>query len=126
MYDAIDSSKSTEQIHSSLSSLTKMLKRISLRKWIGFLDNNKLKAVSSQNQKCLHMAKQSRQAVLPPFTDDMMPLSEFLQMIQQEIDQYRKNANTQSNQSASIKSNKLNKEISFSEETKSSFKQKQA
>ena len=47
LYDAIDSSKSTEQIHSSLSSMTKMLKKISLRKWIGFLDNNKLKAVSS-------------------------------------------------------------------------------
>jgi len=49
------------------------------------------------------MAKQSRLAVLPSFTDDMMPLSDCLLMIQQEIDQYRKNAKTQSNKMAPAK-----------------------
>jgi len=53
-----------------MSAHTKMLKKVSLRKWIGFLDNNKLKTVSPQNHKCLYMAKQMR-TVLPAFFDEM-------------------------------------------------------
>jgi len=64
LYDAMDQSKTAKQLHTSLSAHTKMLRKISLKKWIGFLDNNKLKAVSSQNQKCLYMGRQTR-TILP-------------------------------------------------------------
>jgi hypothetical protein len=43
----MDASKTAKQLHASMSAHTKMLKNITLKKWIGFLDNNNLRAVSS-------------------------------------------------------------------------------
>ena len=57
LYDAMDATKTTQQMHKSMANHTKMLQKVTLKKWIGFLDNNKLKAVSPQNQKCLYLAR---------------------------------------------------------------------
>ena len=53
LYDAMDSKKSAQEMHKAMAVHTKALKKSSLRRWISFLDNNKLRAVSPQNQKCL-------------------------------------------------------------------------
>ena len=57
LYDAMDSSTSTEEQHKKLAVHAKMLKKLSIRRWIGFLDSNKLKKVSPDNQKCLHAVR---------------------------------------------------------------------
>ena len=62
---------------------------MTLKKWIGFLDNNKLKAVSPQNHKCLYMAKQVR-SILPPIFEQVMSFTECQQLIETEIGPFRK------------------------------------
>lgn len=46
LYDAMDATKTTQQLHKSMANHTKMLQKVTLKKWIGFLDNNKLRQVS--------------------------------------------------------------------------------
>ena len=60
LYDAMFPGKTAKEIHTSMAPHTKMLKKLSLKKWIGFLDNNKLKKVSDQNHRCLHIPRQMR------------------------------------------------------------------
>ena len=88
LYDAMDSTKTAQQLHKSLAVHTKMLKKVTLKKWIGFLDANKLKAVSNQNQKCLYMARQVR-TVLPAIFEQNMSLEQCQQMIETQIQPYR-------------------------------------
>lgn len=60
LYDAMDSAATTADIHASMAKNTKMLqnkKQNTLRRWIQFLDNNRLRSVSSQNQRCLYMTR---------------------------------------------------------------------
>lgn len=62
-------------MHKAMAVHTKALKKVTIRKWISFLDNNKLRAVSPQNQKCLWAARQIR-TILPPFMDKEMTLAQ--------------------------------------------------
>ena len=89
LYDAMDSTKTAKQLHTNMTPHTKMLKKLTLKKWIGFLDNNKLKSVSSQNHKCLYMAKQVR-TILPPIFEQNMSLEQCQQLIETEIGPFRK------------------------------------
>ena len=57
LYKAMGPNHSAKEIHQSMAAHTKALKQVSMRKWIGFLDNNKLKRVSAQNYKCLYMSR---------------------------------------------------------------------
>ena len=77
-----------------MANRTKLLSRqkLTLKRWISFLDQNGLKAVSPQNQKCLYLSGQKR-CVLPPFMDTKMSLADCLQMIESEIDKYREGIN---------------------------------
>ena len=70
LYDAMDASKTAKQQHTGMANRTKLISRqkLTLKRWIGFLDQNGLKAVSPQNQKCLYLSGQKR-CVLPPFMD---------------------------------------------------------
>ena len=70
---------------------TKALSKITLKKWIGFLDKNKLRNVSAQNHKCLYMARQPR-TILPAIFDKNMGLDQCQQMIESKIDPLRKQA----------------------------------
>lgn len=69
-------------MHRDLSTHTKALKKVSLRKWIGVLAHNRLKNVSPQDYKCIYEARQSRVIALPPFADTVMPLADCLLMIE--------------------------------------------
>lgn len=70
---------------------TKALSKVTLRKWIGFLDKNKLRLVSAQNHKCLYMARQTR-TILPAVFEKTMSLDQCQQMIESKIDPLRKQA----------------------------------
>ena len=123
----MDENKSANALHKSMSSHTKMLKKVSLRKWICFLDNNKLKQVSPQNHKCLYMARQIR-TVLPDFVDEMMPLADMQSLIETELEKYR---TQQSNPVAEQKTSVVTAipvaaAVNFQEETKQLKKAKPA
>ena len=115
LYDAIDENKSTKDLHKNMSIHTKALKKASLSRWIGVLDNYKLKtALSPQNQKPLYLPRQTRTVLssFGPFSD-MMPLTELLANIEDEIDSYRVNQSKPVNVAPKATSTPVNKAINI-------------